>query len=475
MMQIKHLFTKPDKVRIGYSLAFLLLLISLGLTTYSIRLFIAESKMVNHANGIIVNLETIASNIKDAETGFRGYIIMKDSKYLVPFVGNKHKVDSLYNLLKQETLGNYVQQKNLGKLKIFIDLRFEIFAKGIHILNSNNNIIADSLSMRSIVESGKSIMDTIKVLIVTMQIHEKGLRSIREIEMSKTSTGIQFINIASLLVSALLAFYAINTYTEENEARTKADIIANEYRKKLEQRVNELREANEELVTLRRNEKFASTGRIARTIAHEVRNPLTNINLAIEQLKEDIGSHKEELNLLVDIVTRNSARINQLVTDLLNSTKFAELNFERLSINELLDQALEMAADRIELDNITVVKEYGNDICDVEVDGEKIKIAFLNIIINAIEAMEAGKGVLTIRTAVEDGMCITYISDNGHGMDEEALQRLFEPYFTKKAKGNGLGMTNTQNIILNHKGSIRVESALGNGTTFIIELCFPEK
>jgi signal transduction histidine kinase len=86
--------------------------------------------------------------------------------------------------------------------------------------------------------------------------------------------------------------------------------------------------------------------------------------------------------------------------------------------------------------------------------------------------MEPGKGILTIRTKEENNKCMVEIADNGSGMDKESLSRLFEPYFTSKPKGNGLGLTNTQNIILNHKGTIQAESEKGKGTTFIIALNF---
>ncbi|GAC1427726.1 MAG: hypothetical protein NVSMB7_04630 [Chitinophagaceae bacterium] len=235
----------------------------------------------------------------------------------------------------------------------------------------------------------------------------------------------------------------------------------------------ELRNVNKELLQMRSIEKFASTGRIARTIAHEVRNPLTNINLAMEQLKSEIGSTEDSV-ILFEMIQRNSNRINQLITDLLNSTKFAELSYGKTSINILLDESLELAKDRIALYNISVRKQYSTDICDVAVDKDKLKIAFLNIIVNAIEAMEPGKGILTITTRGEHNKCVIEIADNGSGMDKESLSRLFEPYFTSKPKGNGLGLTNTQNIILNHKGTIQGESEKGKGTTFIITLDFAE-
>ena len=223
---------------------------------------------------------------------------------------------------------------------------------------------------------------------------------------------------------------------------------------------------------MRRMEKFAATGRIARAIAHEVRNPLTNINLSVDQLRTEEESDQEERNVFYDMISRNSHRINVLITELLNSTKFIELTAEAVSVNDLLEEALELAKDRVMLNNIKVIRNYDRNICKISVDTEKIKIAFLNIIVNAIEAMEPGKGVLTILTYDEHNKCMIEIKDNGVGMDSETLNKLFEPYYSGKPKGTGLGLTNTENIILSHKGNINVESEPGKGTRFIVSFNF---
>jgi signal transduction histidine kinase len=217
-------------------------------------------------------------------------------------------------------------------------------------------------------------------------------------------------------------------------------------------------------------EKFAATGRISRTIAHEVRNPLTNINLAAEQLRTEIPLN-DDTAILFDMISRNSNRINQLISDLLNSTRITELNHEKSSINSLIDSSLQLAEDRINLKQIKVVKDYDFTICDIMVDPEKIKIAFLNIIVNAIEAMN-DEGVLHITTQTKNGKCVTIIRDNGKGMTKADVGRLFEPYFTTKEKGTGLGLTNTQNIILSHNASITVESEIEKGTAFTITFDF---
>src|SRR5258708_32063317 len=157
------------------------------------------------------------------------------------------------------------------------------------------------------------------------------------------------------------------------------------------------------------------------------------------------------------MISRNSNRINQLISDLLDSTRISELKYIESFINDVLDSSLEFASDRIELKQIKVIKDYDKDICPILVDQEKIKIAFLNIIVNAIEAMN-DHGTLHLSTETRNNRCVAKISDNGKGLAKEDVARLFEPYFTTKEKGTGLGLTNTQNIILAHNGSISVES-----------------
>ncbi len=153
----------------------------------------------------------------------------------------------------------------------------------------------------------------------------------------------------------------------------------------------------------------------------------------------------------------------------MQTTKFSELNFSSIPVNTLIDDTLALAKDRIELNHVQLEKEYKEDIV-INVDADKMKIAFLNIFINAVEAMQPGKGKLKILTKKEEGNCVITISDNGSGMDEISLNKLFEPYFTNKQNGNGLGLANTQNIIFNHKGSIAVSSKPGEGSSFKITL-----
>jgi signal transduction histidine kinase len=314
------------------------------------------------------------------------------------------------------------------------------------------------------------LLSYIITLYANRQFYRQTLLSSASNELQARFNVLNLIIIISLLLAFSMVIFGFFTYIRENKARRMADKKADEYHEQLEQRIEQLAGANKELIQMRSIEKFAATGRIARTIAHEVRNPLTNINLAIEQIKSDLPQQAGDQGVLFDMVTRNSNRINQLITDLLNSTKFSELDYKAISLCGIMDEALELAKDRILLNNVNVERNYINKVCLVFADAEKLRIAFLNIIVNAIEAMEKGKAILKVCLKQQDAKYVITIADNGSGMDSDALSRVFEPYFTSKSKGTGLGLTNSQNIILNHKGSITVESEVKAGTVFNITL-----
>mgnify|MGYP001217474679 CR=1 FL=1 len=467
--------TKADnRIRLGYSIAFLLLVFAYGITFYANRELLKQSGKVAETNKVIANMEVMLSELKDAERYVRGYVITKQPAFLSPYIGSGKKADSLFHVVLRLTINNTEQQHRLIQLKKEIDQRESVFLASIQIFDNNNRQVSDSLAQLQL-QSGK-ITDGIRQSVVTLQNEENRQLAVRDEKLGKIFSSVTLITLISVAIAFVLIIFGFVTYKREDKVRTAGAKEIEEYQEQLKKRIDELHTANIALMQMKRQEKFAATGRIARTIAHEVRNPLTNINLAMDQLKSEVVVKQDETSvMLFDMVKRNSARINQLISDLLNSTKFTELRYNKVSINDLLDEALVEANDRIALTNVEVVKKYSTDICEVAVDKGKIKIAFLNIIINAIEAMENKTGsVLTLETKGEANKCKVMIQDNGSGLDSESANKLFEPFFTNKPNGNGLGLTNTQNIILNHKGEISVETAKGKGTCFTIILSFPD-
>ena len=217
--------------------------------------------------------------------------------------------------------------------------------------------------------------------------------------------------------------------------------------------------------------KFTSTGRMARFLAHEVKNPLTTIVLSADQLKLEIPKEVlKESGELLDVILRNCDRINHLVSQLLDSTRFAQLNTKKCKLTSLIDLALEEVHDRIELQGIAVTKSYHYPPAELDLDEEKVKIALVNLFVNAIEAMDGQKGKLSIKNFQRGNLHGIEICDNGLGIPKENLDRIFEPFFSEKKNGSGLGLTNTQSIILSHGGSIRAKSEEGKGTCFLIKL-----
>ncbi len=214
------------------------------------------------------------------------------------------------------------------------------------------------------------------------------------------------------------------------------------------------------------SEKLAAASRLVRTIAHEVRNPLNNITLAAEQLNnEEIN---ETQNLYLDIIQRNSKRINQLITELLYTSRTLSIQLKKEPIQVIIDDVINAALDRLTLKHINLHLSYPNKVLTIFCDRINIKLALLNIVINAIEAMDEHLGRLEI-TVVEDNLnAILSIKDNGCGITEENLGRLFEPYFTQKRNGVGLGLAFTFNILQAHKATVDVDTKLGEGTTFAI-------
>lgn len=456
-----------DRIRWGYLAAFIILLISYIVSFVSTQKLMKQSQLVNHSSEVIHGLDNVVGFVTQCESAARGYIITDRPELMSKYLASRHNADSALQSIKLLTSDNRAQQVNMDSLHILVHAKIDWLDHILTIFDSTHTITQPILNPRNV---GVEKMNRVEDYVHYAQDEERKLWHQRTNELAKYSNVIKIFTIISLIAAILLTFYSIVTFNKENKAKREADKKALTYRNQLEMRIDELAALNLELVELRNIEKFAVTGRISRTIAHEVRNPLTNINLATEQLKNEI-SENEDASLLFDMISRNSNRINQLISDLLNSTRTSELRYVKASINDVIDRSLEFAIDRIELKQIYVVKDYDPDICSVLVDEEKIVIAFLNIIVNAIEAM-SDEGTLHISTENKNSRCVVKITDSGKGLNKEDVSRLFEPYFTTKEKGTGLGLTNTQNIILAHNANMNVESEPGKGTTFTISFNF---
>jgi signal transduction histidine kinase len=205
------------------------------------------------------------------------------------------------------------------------------------------------------------------------------------------------------------------------------------------------------------------------TIIHEIRNPITAIRLANDAIKElsaDANLHPEELNIYTKIITDNIKVIEELIKELLAVKKDKGSKFKLTDIGSIIDDSLRKAEDRIFLKKIKVVKSYQQGMM-VQADSEKLSLAFLNIVINATEAIyKNGKIWITVYQSQKDIKVI--FKDNGSGMEPEVASRLFTKRYSGKPDGLGIGLIHVKQILDEHEASVSVYSEPGNGTTFLI-------
>ena len=460
-------FDFPKKIRSGYLAVFLLLVLCYFLSLSSFIQLRKQNKWVGHSREVINELATLNSHLKDAAINWNEFLLNKEKSYFETYHENRVMVDSLYLVLFNNVSDNPEEKKRVEAMHDKIVREYQMLDSEMGILNKNNFQIDDTI--RNWEQKNSQLIDSIGLISDSIRVNENKLLFQRTQRVTFYSKIVFWIIIGAGLVSCLLILYSLVTFNMETQAKKKATKQAESYHDQLEKRVIELAKANRELLELRSLERFTSTGRIARVIAHEIRNPLTNIDLSAGHLENDkLGT--DDKKAFLDIIARNSRRINELINELLSATKFTDLQYEEMRVNDLLDETLNEAIDRAQLSHVHIKKNYSSDNIWLNVDRSRMEIALLNIIVNAMEAMTGENSLLVLETGEKNGQCIITIRDNGKGMDSETLAKVFDPYFTSKTNGNGLGMTNTQNIILNHKGKIEVVSEEGKGTAFIITL-----
>jgi PAS domain S-box-containing protein len=225
-------------------------------------------------------------------------------------------------------------------------------------------------------------------------------------------------------------------------------------------------------IQLLQAEKMASLGKLAAGVAHQINNPLNGITLYARIVLEDYDlpeKVKEDLSR----VLRNAERCRDIVRELLEFARQTSQEIQLRDLNKALSRTLFLLENQALFQNIEIIKELSSSLPAVPVDIQQINHVFMNIVLNAAEAM-AGKGKLSVKSHLSpsgDRACVE-ISDTGPGIPDAVIDRIFDPFFTTKeeGKGTGLGLSIAYGIMENHNGSIRAESRSGEGTTFIIEL-----
>jgi len=220
-------------------------------------------------------------------------------------------------------------------------------------------------------------------------------------------------------------------------------------------------------------EKLASIGRIAAGIAHEIRNPLTSVKLNIQKVLEN--RQLEDLTREhLGISQEGIGQIENFVKELLNFTRVPDLQLDRFDLRQILEESVKMISESLAMKRIQLNVDYQDRLLEVCVDADKIRQVFLNILHNACEAVDEGGQIwVTLSRVQVDSIqkARIEIADNGCGIPEKDWENIFEPFYTTKTTGIGLGLANARKIVEQHRGSIKVKKKEEKGACF--EMLFP--
>ena len=232
---------------------------------------------------------------------------------------------------------------------------------------------------------------------------------------------------------------------------------------------------------LKRAEQLASLTTLAAGVAHEIKNPLGSISIYVQLIDKIIKKNMDnecqcykDFKEYSDIIKEEISRLEETINSFLFSVRKLELNIEDVNINELILSTIAFLKYEIEKNNVNIDVKFDKDNLILKLDEKYIKQSLINIIQNAIDAMSDNaddkKKEIFIKLKTVDNYAVISIKDTGIGIKEESLGKIFEPYFTTKRHGTGLGLTNVVRIIEAHNGNVTIESEYGKGSEFIIKL-----
>ena len=214
--------------------------------------------------------------------------------------------------------------------------------------------------------------------------------------------------------------------------------------------------------------RLTAMGEMAMNVAHEVRNPLGSIELFASALRQELCDDTEQQRL-VDYISQGVRSIDNIVNNILMFARQIDPSLENVNPAALLDDVLTYGRLHMAQKEIVLCRRDNADRACCLADGELLKQVFLNLLLNAVQAMDTG-GTLTLESRATADQVIFLIGDDGPGMAPQTLSRIFDPFFTTRRRGTGLGLTICHNIIQAHQGCIDVRSAPGEGTVFTIQI-----
>lgn len=255
----------------------------------------------------------------------------------------------------------------------------------------------------------------------------------------------------------------------DNDRRDEIGVLVRSFNEMVE-KLEERQELEEKL---KKTEQLSMIGHLASGIAHEVRNPLNFLSLSIGHIKErleeeNFGRPGDDIHELLDSLKKEIYRVNELINNFLVLGKPITLKREWIGAGALMEDALYMVKDKIR-DGISLTTMGADDGMRIYCDREYMRICLINLILNSAQAIE-DKGTITVRFATSDGMACISVADDGKGIKGEDIERIFEPYYSTKKLGIGLGLAVTSRFVEEHGGTISAKSKAEEGTTVTIRV-----
>jgi signal transduction histidine kinase len=241
-----------------------------------------------------------------------------------------------------------------------------------------------------------------------------------------------------------------------------------ELEERVREKTNELQRVQGEIIQA---EKMSTLGYLSAGMAHEIRNPLNSIGLYV-QLVKGSPDETERLECLAKI-EQEIKRIDGILRKLMDAVKRPRFHLRQVSINEIVDSAIELFSSRMEMHRVSLKREYRRIPPPLQADPTELEQIFTNLFVNSIEEMTDG-GVLGVVLDQDDNTIVIRVSDTGKGIPRENISRVFDPFFTTKNSGTGLGLSVVLRIVRTYNGRIEVESEEGKGAVFTVFLPVPE-
>jgi signal transduction histidine kinase len=226
------------------------------------------------------------------------------------------------------------------------------------------------------------------------------------------------------------------------------------------------------------SERLNALRLLAAGVAHEIGNPLNSLHIHLQLMERSVqklhDGEKKELEQSIDVARSEVNRLDSIVTQFLKAIRPSRPQLRPENVNTIVEEAVRFFAPELQDREIVVEQELRSDLPLLQLDRDQMKQAFYNVIKNSVEAMHR-RGTLRIRTDLADTHVIVRFVDTGGGMSAENLSRVFEPYFTTKTSGSGLGLLIVRRIVREHGGELSIESSQGRGVTLTIRLPFIDK